>query len=161
MEADHRCTSIQPHLGFVVQSLSCLTHCDPHGLQHARLPWPSLSLRVCSLTQWCHTTISSSSSVSPFSCPQSFPASGSSPVSQLITSGGQSIGASVSVLRMNIQCWFPLGLTCLISLQSKGLKSLSSMQFESISSLVVSLLYGPTLGLWNNQNTSSIFLPNR
>ena len=100
----------------------------PHGLQHARLPCPSPDPRVysnsCPLSQWCHPTISSS--VIPFSsCLQSFPASGSFPVSQkawFFASGGQSIGASASasVLPMNIQDWFPLGLTGLISLQSKG-----------------------------------------
>ena len=81
---------------------------QPHGLQHTRLPCPSLSLRVCSdshpLNLWCHPTISSS--VIPFSSwPQSFPASGSFPMSRLFSSGGQSIGASVSapVLTMNIQ----------------------------------------------------------
>ena len=101
----------------------------PHGLQHARLPCPSPSPGACSnscpLSQWCHPTISSS--VVPFSsCPPSFPASGYFPVSQLFTSGGQSIGASASasVLPMNIQSWFPLGLTGLIALQSMGLKSL-------------------------------------
>ena len=98
---------------------------QPHRLQHARLPCPSLYPRACSdscpLSQWCHPTISSS--VIPFSShPQSFPASGSSPVSQLFTSGGQRIGASASasVLPKNIQGWFPLGLTSLISLLPKG-----------------------------------------
>ena len=101
----------------------------PHGLQHSRLPCPSPSPGVCSnsssLSWWCHPTISSS--VAPFSsCPQSFPASVSFPVSWLFTSGGQSIGASASasVLPMNIQDWFPLGWTGWISLQSKGLSSL-------------------------------------
>ena len=95
-----------------------------HGLQHAGLPYPSPSPRVCSssypLSQWCYLTISSS--VIPFSCLQSCPASGSF-LSQLFTSGGQNIGASasVSILPMNIQDWFPLWLTGLISLQSKGL----------------------------------------
>ena len=94
------------------------------GLQHARLPCPSPSSGACSsscpLSQWCHPTISSS--VFPFSCLQSSPALGSFPVSQLFKSGGQSIGASgsASVLPMNIQDWFSLGLTSLISLQSKG-----------------------------------------
>ena len=99
-----------------------------HGLQHTRLPCPSLSPRVCStscpLSRWCHPAITSS--VSPFSpCPQSFPAPGRFPVSWLFASGGQVIGASVlaSVLPMNIQDWVPLGLTGLISLQSKGLSS--------------------------------------
>ena len=96
----------------------------PHGLQHTRLPCPSLSPRACSnswpLSWWCHSTISSS--VSPFSfCPQSFPALGSFPMSWLSTSGGQSIRASASVLSTNIQGWFPLGLTGLISMLSKGL----------------------------------------
>ena len=87
-----------------------------HRLQHARLSCPALCPGVCSnscsLSQWCHPPISSSSS-SFSSCPQSFSASGSFPVSQLFTSGGQSIGAaaSASVLAMNIQGWFPLGLT--------------------------------------------------
>ena len=98
----------------------------PHGLQHARLPCPSLPPRACSnscpLCQWCHPTILSF--VTPFSsCPQSFPTSGSFPVSQLFTSGCQNIGASASasVLPMNIQGRFPLGFTGLISLQTKGL----------------------------------------
>ena len=98
----------------------------PHELQPTRLPYPSLSpwvcLNSCPLSQWCHPTISSS--VIPFSsCLQSFPASGSFPVSQLFASGGQSIGASASasVLPVNIQGLLPLGLSDLISLQSKGL----------------------------------------
>ena len=99
---------------------------QPHGLQHARLPCPSPTPRVYSnsrsLSRWCHPTISSS--VIPFSfCLQSFPASGSFPKSQFFISDGQSIGvsASASVLPMNIQDWFPLGLTGWISLQPKGL----------------------------------------
>ena len=109
---------------------SCLTLL-PHRLQHTRLPCPSPSPGVCSnscpLNQWCHPTISSS--VTPFSSyPQSFPASGSFPVSQLFTSGGQSIGAAAltSVLPMNIQDWFPLGLTGLISFLSRGLSGVFS-----------------------------------
>ena len=104
---------------------------QPHRLQHARLPCPSPSSRVCSnsgsLSQWCHPTISSS--VIQFSsCPQSFPVSGYFLMSQLFTLGGPSIGASVSasVLPMNIQDWFPLGLTGLISLQSKELSRVFS-----------------------------------
>ena len=92
---------------------------------------PSLSPRVCTnacpFIQWCHPTISSS--VIPFSfCLQSFPASGSFPRSQFFTSGGQSIrvSASASVLSVNIQGWFPSGLTGLISLQSKGLSRVFS-----------------------------------
>ena len=95
-----------------------------HKLWHARLPYPSLSPRVClnscPLSQWSHPTISSSVTLSSF-CSQAFPASRSFSISWLFASGGQSIGASASV---NMQGWFPLGLTRLISLQSKGLKSL-------------------------------------
>ena len=97
-----------------------------HGLQHGRPPWPSPTTGVypnsCPLSWWCHPAISSS--VVPFSsCPQSFPASGSFPRSQLLASGGQSIGVSVSgsVLPMNIQDWFPLGATGWLSLLSKGI----------------------------------------
>ena len=97
----------------------------PHGLLHTRFSYyPSPSSRTCSnscpLSRWCHPTISSS--VIPFSsCLQSFPASGSFLMSRLFASSGQSIGASASasVLPMNIQGWFPLGLTGLIFLQSK------------------------------------------
>ena len=102
-----------------------------HGLQHARPPCPSTTPRVYSnswsLSQWCHPGFSSS--VIPFSsCLQSFPASGSFPVSQFFASSGQSIGvsASASVLPMNIQDWFPLGWTGWISLQSKGLSRVFS-----------------------------------
>ena len=98
----------------------------PHGLQHTRLPCPSPSpgaySNSCPLSWWCHPTISSS--VVPFSsCPQCFSASGSFLMNQLFVSGGQNIGASASasVLPMNIQDWFPLGRSSLISLQSKGL----------------------------------------
>ena len=103
----------------------------PHGLQHTRPPCLSPTPRVysnsCPLSQWCHPTISSF--VIPFSfCFQSFPASGSFPMSQVFPSGGQSIGvlASASVLSMNIQDWFPLGRTGLISLHSKGLSRVFS-----------------------------------
>ena len=105
---------------------------QPHGLQHAGLPCPSLSPRVCSnsshpLHWWCHPTISSSVAFFSF-CFQSFPASGSFPVSQFLASVGQSIEASssASVLSMTIHSWFPLGLTCLISLLSKGLSRVFS-----------------------------------
>ena len=102
----------------------------PHGLQHARFPCPSPSPGACSnsgpLTRWFHPTISSS--VIPFSCLQSFPASGSFPMSQFFASGGHSIrvSASESVLPMNIQDWFPIGLTGWITLQSKGLSRIFS-----------------------------------
>ena len=99
-----------------------------HGPQHARLPCPptpEVCSNSCSSSQWCHPT--TSSSAVPFSsCLQSFPASGSFPMSRFFTSGDQSIGvsASASVLPMNTQDWSPLGWTGWISLQSKGLKSL-------------------------------------
>ena len=133
-----------------------------HGLQHARLSCPLPTLRVCSSScpsgWWCHPTISSS--VIPFfSCLQSFPESGSFQMSLFSTSGGQSIGvsASASVLPMNIQDWFPLGWTGWISLQSKGLsRNFPTPQFKSINSLVLSLLYSPTLtsihDYWKNHS---------
>ena len=120
---------------------------QPHGLQQARLPCPSPTPRACSnscsLSQWCHPTISSS--VTPFSsCPQSFLVSGSFPMSQFFTWGG--VSASASVLPMNIEDWFPLGLTSLISLQSKGLSRVfSSTTVQKHQFPALSLLYGPTL----------------
>ena len=103
----------------------------PHGLQQAKPPCPSPTHRAysnsCPSSRWCHPTVSSS--VIPFSsCSQPFPASGSFPMSQLFTSGGQSIGvsASASVLPMNTQDWSPLGWTDWISLQSKGLSRVFS-----------------------------------
>ena len=108
----------------VFQSLIVSDSLWPHGLQHTRLPCPSLSPGVCSdscpLSRWCHPTISSSVAFFSF-CPQCFPASGSFPMSWLFPSGSQSIGASASVLPMNIQGWFTLGVTGLISWLSKGL----------------------------------------
>ena len=103
----------------------------PHESQHARAPCPSPTPRVypnsCPSSQWCHPAISSS--VVPFSsCPQSLPASGSFPMSQLFTWGGQRTGvsASASVLPMNTHDWSPLGWTGWISLQSKGLSRVFS-----------------------------------
>ena len=122
-----------------------------HGLQHARLPCPSPAAGACSnscpLSQWCHPTISSS--VVPFSAHlQSFPASGSFPRSQFLTSGSYSIGASASasVLPVNIQDWFPLGWTggspcCPRDSQ----ESSPAPQSESVSSSLLRLLYGPTV----------------
>ena len=113
--------------------LSSVVHCiHPlwlHGLQHVRLPCPSPTSRPCSSSclssRWCHPTISSS--VIPFSSYlQSFPPSGSFQMSQLFASGGQSIGVSASVLPMNIQDWFPLAQTGLISLLSKKLSRVFS-----------------------------------
>ena len=110
-------------------SKSCPTLCDPHGLQHASFPCFSLSAGACSnsclLSWWCHPT--SSCSVFHFSsCPQSFPTSGPFPASWLFISGGQSIGASASVFPMNIQGWFPLRLTGLVSLLCKELSRVFS-----------------------------------
>ena len=117
----------------------------PHGLQHTILPCSSPTFGVCSnscrSSWWCLPLISSS--VIPFSsCFQYFPASGSFLRSQFFASGGQNIGASASVLPMNIQDWFPLGLTCLISLKSKGLSRVFSNTTVQKHQL---FLYGPTL----------------
>ena len=124
----------------------------PHEPQHARPPRPSPTPRVYpnsfSLSQWCHPTISSS--VVPFSsCLQSFPASGSFPMNQLFTSGGQSIGvsASTSVLPMNIQDWFPLGWTGWISLQSKGLSKVFSITTIQKYQLFGTMTTGKTIAL--------------
>ena len=112
----------------------------PLGLQHTRLPCPSLSSGVCSnscpLSRWCHPTVSSS--VAPFSCPQSFPASGSFPISQLLASGSQSIGASASVLPMNIQGWFPFRIDWFNLLAVQGtLRSL--LQHHTLKESVLQL----------------------
>ena len=125
---------------FVVQSLSCAC-LQSNELQHTRHPCPSLSPRACSNScQWCHPTISSS--LVPFSsCLQSSPASRSFPLNQLFTSGGQSIGASASasVLQMNIQDWFPLGMTGWISLLSKG--KIIALTIWTFVGKVMSLLF--------------------
>ena len=129
----------------------------PRGLQYARLPCPSPSPRDYSnsntQSRWYHPIISSS--VAPFSsCPQSFPALRSFPMSQLFASGGQSTGASASasVLPMNIQSWFLWSLCCPRDFQETSI----APQFESINSLVLSLLYGPTLtsvhDYWQNHS---------
>ena len=134
---------------------------QPHGLQHTRPPCPSptppAGPNSCPPSQWCHPAISSS--VIPFfSCSQSLPASESFLMSQLFISGGQSIGASVSasVLPMNVQDWFPLGLTRLISLQSKGLSRIFSNTTVQRYSLTLSFLYGPNLisihDYWKNHS---------
>ena len=108
----------------------CPNLCNPMNCSTPRLPCPSPTPKACSNSRpsnwWCHPT--NSSSVVPFSCIQSFPASGSFQMSQFFPSDGQSIGtsASASVLPMNIQDWFPLGLTGLISWQSKGLSRVFS-----------------------------------
>ena len=140
---------------------TCLT-LPPHGLQHSRLPYPSLSPRVCSnscpLSQWCHPAISS---VTPFSsCLQFFLASGPFPMSPFFASGGRSIGASASasVLPMSIQDWFPLGLTGLtslglISLQSKGLSRVFSN-----ATVQNHQFFGAQLSLWSNSHIHSWLL---
>ena len=123
-------------------SQSCPTLCHPHGLQQAWPPCPTPTPRVhpnsCSLSQWCHPTISSS--LIPFSsCLQSFPAS----KSQFFASDGQSIGvsASASDLPMNIQDWFLSGWTGWISLQSKGLSSLLQHHSSKASVLQCSAFF--------------------
>ena len=120
----------------------------PHGLQHTRPPCPSLSPRVysnsCPLSRWCHPTISSF--VVPFSCLQSCLVSGSFPVNEFFTSGGQSVGASASalVLPMNIHSWFPLGWTGLIS---KGLSRVfSNTTFQKHQ------FFGAQPSIWSNSH---------
>ena len=136
---------------------------QPQELQHSRLPCPSLSPRVCSnscpLSQRCHRTILSS--VIPFSsCPQSFPPSGSILVSWRLNSSGQSIClalASASVLPMNIQGWFPLGLTGLTSPLSKGLSrvfSSTTVQKHQIFSTQPSLGSNSHIHMWLLANPS-------
>ena len=128
----HSNTGLPQETSSVQFSCSVISHSfQPHEPQQAKPPCPSPTPRVhpnpCSFSRWCHRTISSS--VVPFSsCPQSFPASGSFQISQLFTSGGQSIGvsASTSVLPKNTQDWSPLGWTDWISLQSKGLSRVFS-----------------------------------
>ena len=119
-----KCSSVQFSSSVVSKSLR------PHESQHARSPCPSPTPRVysnsCPLSRWCHPAISSS--VAPFSCPQSLPALGSFPMSQLFAWGGQSIGVSAlaSLLLMNTQDWAPLRCTGWTSLQSKGLSRVFS-----------------------------------
>ena len=140
---------------------SCVAELLSH-LQLFAIPWTASSPGVCSnscpSSRWCHPTISSS--VVPFSsCPQSFPASGSFPMSQLFASGGQSTGASpsASVLPTNIQDWLPLGLAGWISLQSKGLsRVLQHHSSKASSSSTLGILYGPVLtsirDYWKNHS---------
>ena len=140
----------------VVQSISC---CDTMSCSTSAFLSFAIS-QSCSnshpLSQCCHPIISSS--VAPFSsCLQSFPTSVSFPRNQLCISGGQSPGASASILPMNIQVWFPLGLNGLISLQPKGLSRVfSSTTIKNISSLELSLFYGPTVtsvhDYWKNHS---------
>ena len=119
---------------------------------------PRVCSNACPLSRWCHPVISSS--VVPFSsCLQSFPESGSFPVVWLFASGGQSIGASasVSVLLMNIQGWFPLGFTGLIPCSPRDPEESSpAPEFKLINSLALSFLYGPVLtsiqGYWKNHS---------
>ena len=157
MNSEHSLTpSIQFSQSVVFDSL------QTHGLQHTRLSCPSPTPGACSnscpSSCWCHPAISSS--VIYFSsCFQSFPASESFPMSQFFASGGQNIGASdsASVLPMNMQDWFPLGLTGLISLQSKeSQESSPTPHFKSINSLVLVFLYGPILtsihDYWKNHS---------
>ena len=131
---------------------------QPHGLQHTRLSCPLPSHEACSnsypLSWWCHPTISSS--VIPFSsCLQSFPESGSFQMSQFFASGGQSIGVSASalVLPMNIQGWFPLRLTDLTSLLSKGLSRVFSNNTVQKHQFICT-----QLSLWPNPHIHRLLL---
>ena len=126
----------------VFQLPSCVWLCNPHGVQHTRLPCPSLSPGVCSNScpscRWYHSLSHPLSSPSP-------PALNLSQHQCLLASGSQSIEASASVLPMNIQGWFPLGLTALFSLQSKGL----SRVFSSII-IRKHQLFGAQPSFWSN-----------
>ena len=129
---------------------------QPHEWHYTRPPCLSPTTRVhsnpCLSSQWCHPTISSS--IVSFSyCPQSFPASGSFQMSQFFTSGGQSIGvsASTSVLPLNTQDWYPLGLTDWIALQSKGFSrvfSNTTVQKHQFFSTQVSLWSNSHIYTW-------------
>ena len=143
-----------------VQSLSCVwLFATPWTTAHQG-PLSSTISRICSnscpLSWWYYLTISSSDD--PISCcPQSFLITGSFPMSRLLSSSGQSIGASASVLLMNIEGWFPLGLTSLISLQSKGISRVfSNTTLQKHQFSVLSLLYDPTLtpvhDYWKNNS---------
>ena len=126
----------------------------PHKLRHTMLPSPTprACSNSCPSTWWCHRTISSSV-VHFSSCLQSFLASGCFQMSQLFTSGGQSIGASASVLAMNIQDWFPLWLTGLIFLQSKGLsRAFSNTTVQNHQ------FFGVQLSLRSNSHTHTWLL---
>ena len=149
----------------VAQSHITSSSLQPHGMQYAWLscplpgfpvpsPSPGVYSNSCPLSQCCHPTISSF--VSPFSsCLQSFPALGSFSMNQFFASDGQSIGASASasVLPVSIQGWFPLGLTGLISLQSKGL----SRVFSSIT-VWKHHFFGAQPSLWSNSHISTWLL---
>ena len=135
----------------------CLTLCQPHGLQHARLtcpsPTPGAYSSLCPSSQWCNPTISFS--VVPFSCLQSFQASGSFPVSQFFASGGKSIGVSVSAsgLPVNIQDWFSLGFTGIIS-HSKSLLQHHSSKASILrhSAFFKSPAFTSTHDYWKNHS---------
>ena len=152
----------EDYLGqFSAVQFSCSVLSDslwPHGLQHTRPPCPSPTPRACSKSgpssHWFHPT--SSSSVIPFSPLQSFPASGSFPMSLFFAAGGQSTraSASASVLPMNIQGLFPLGLTGGISLQSKGLSRVFS------NTTVQKHLFSPQLSLWSSSHIHTWLLKN-
>ena len=142
----------------VVQSPSQIQLFATHGLQHAMLPCPILSPRVfsdsCPLSWWCHPTILSSVTHCS-SCPQSFPASESFPMSQFFASSGQSIGASASasVFPMNIQGWFPLGLTGCISLLSKELSRVfSNTTVQKCQFFIVQISHPYMTDYWKNHS---------
>ena len=150
----HDINSVQFICSIVSNSL------QPHELQHIRplcpSPTPGVYPNSCPLSRWCHLTISSS--VVPFSCLQSFPASGSFQMSQLFTSGDQSAGVSAStlVLSMDTQDWSPLGWTGWISLQSKGLSRVFSNTTVQKHQFLLSFLCSPTLtsmhDYWKNHS---------
>ena len=142
---------------FSLVTQSCSTLCDPMNCSMPGLPTPGVHPNLYPSSWWCHPAIWSS--VIPFSCPQSRPASKSFPVSQLFAWGGQSTGVSAlaSVLPKNTQDRFPLEWTGWISLQSKGLSRVfSNTTLQSINSSMLSFLHSPTLisihDYWKNHS---------
>ena len=154
IDHDYICSNLTVNLMYSVQFSSSVVFdsLQPHELQHTRLPFPSPTPWSCSNScpsnRWCHPTISPP--VVPFSsCLQSFPASGSFQMNQFFASSGQSIGvsASASVLPKNIQGWFPLGFTGLISLLSKGLS-----RFFSSTTIWKHHFFSAQHSLWSNSH---------
>ena len=142
---------LKPHYYSCSVTKLCLILCDPMDCRTPGFPVlhyiPNVCSNSCPLCRWCHPTISSSDLILPLT--SILPASGSFPVSQLFVSGAQSIGASAStsVLPKNIRGWFPLGLTGLISLQSKGL-----LRIFSSTTVQKHRFFGAQSSLWSNSH---------
>ena len=142
--------SLQPLLLLLSSCPVMSASLRPHGLQHARPPCPSPSPRIysssCWSHQWCHPAVSSSDALFSF-CPQSFPSSGTFPMGHLFTSDDQNAEASASVLPISVQGWFPLRLTGLTSLLSKGLSGVFSS-----TTVWRHQFFGAPLSLWSSSH---------